>query len=204
VKASFETAVSLDPKNGDAVDDLAQYYLDAPGIVGGGVDKAATLAARVQAQLPQRAQRMRALVAEKQKDYATAEREFKGYVDSTSGRADAWVDLGAYYGRRHDADRALEALRKAYAANTAKDSSLVFLATTLNRIGRDAPLATKALQDYLAGTHWDDSAPTFQAHTLLGKQMATAGDKAAARIEYGKALALAPEYEPAKKAMAAL
>ena len=44
---SFEKAVALDPVNLEALDDLFEYYLQAPGIVGGGVDKAEGVAARI-------------------------------------------------------------------------------------------------------------------------------------------------------------
>src|ERR1039457_843595 len=37
----FELAVKLDPRNQEAVNDLFDYYLNAPGILGGGLDKAA-------------------------------------------------------------------------------------------------------------------------------------------------------------------
>ncbi|HEY4354950.1 MAG TPA: tetratricopeptide repeat protein [Acidobacteriaceae bacterium] len=204
VKASFEAAVNLDPMNGDAVDDLGEYYVAAPSIVGGGLDKAEALAARVEAKLPERALRLRALIAEKRKDYGTAEREFREHVQLSHGRDDTWLDLGSYYSRRKDYDKAADALRNAYTSNHGKDASLLGVATALDTLGRDSALAIQALQDYLAGGHWDDSAPTFRAHTLLAKFLAARGDKATAKIELNQALALAPDYDPAKKALAAL
>lgn len=46
-KNAFEKAVGLDPKNIDALDDLFEFYIDAPGIVGGGVDKAEAVARQI-------------------------------------------------------------------------------------------------------------------------------------------------------------
>ena len=40
VRTEFEAAVRLDPNNVDARSDLGEFYLEAPGIVGGGRDKA--------------------------------------------------------------------------------------------------------------------------------------------------------------------
>jgi len=40
----FEKAVALNPKNKEAINDLFEYYLEAPGFLGGGLDKAATVA----------------------------------------------------------------------------------------------------------------------------------------------------------------
>jgi cytochrome c-type biogenesis protein CcmH/NrfG len=48
-RTAFERAVQLDPKNRDALDDLFEYYFEAPGIVGGGLDKAETIAKQVAA-----------------------------------------------------------------------------------------------------------------------------------------------------------
>src|SRR5215212_1599534 len=39
-KAAWEKAVALDPKNIDAHEDLIQYYLQAPGFLGGSKEKA--------------------------------------------------------------------------------------------------------------------------------------------------------------------
>jgi cytochrome c-type biogenesis protein CcmH/NrfG len=48
-KTAFEQAVALDPKSLDALDDLFEYYFEAPSIVGGGLDKAERIAKQVQA-----------------------------------------------------------------------------------------------------------------------------------------------------------
>ena len=39
-RAEFERAVELDPGNAEARMDLSEFYIEAPGIVGGGQDKA--------------------------------------------------------------------------------------------------------------------------------------------------------------------
>ena len=44
VRAAFEAAVALDPGNGDAINDLGEFYIDAPVVIGGGLDKSAMLA----------------------------------------------------------------------------------------------------------------------------------------------------------------
>jgi tetratricopeptide (TPR) repeat protein len=202
VKSSFETAVQLDPANGAATNDLSEYYVGAPAIVGGGLDKATALADRVAARLPQPAHRIRALVAEKRKDYATAEREFRAAV-SVAGHADAWTDLGDYYSRRKQNDQAVATLRKALEANTAKDASLVDVASILYTMHREPQMAERALRDYLASNAKTDAAPAFRAHYQLGQWLAAAGDRAAANTEYTAALTLASNYAPARKALQA-
>ena len=200
VRIAFEAAVNLDPGNGDAVDDLSEYYVGAPSIVGGGIDKALALASRVEAQLPEQAHRTRGLAAEKNKDYATAEREFQAAV-ATGGRPDAWTDLGNYYARRNDKGKAVDALRHALNVDRTHDASLVDVASILLDMRIEPKLTEQTLRDYLSSNAKSDAAPAFKAHLLLGQLLQSQGDKAGARDEFARALALAHEYAPAQKAM---
>jgi tetratricopeptide (TPR) repeat protein len=200
VKAAFEAAVALDPGNGAAANDLSEFYIDAPSIIGGGLDKAAALADRIANQLPQQAHRMRALAAEKRKDYATAEREFRAAVE-VANRPDAWADLGAYYLRRGQYDQAVHALKDCLAVDRAKDASVVDAASLLDEMHREQGLAQQALREYLAGDSKSDAAPVIRVHVMLGKMLAGAGDKAGAKIEFDKALEMASGYAPAKQAL---
>jgi len=202
VKSAFEAAVQLDPANGSAANDLSEYYVGAPAIVGGGLDKATALADRVAARLPQPSHRIRALVAEKKKDFATAEREFRAAV-SVAGHADAWTDLGDYYSRRGQNDEAVAALHRALEANGAKDASLVDIASILYTLHREPQMAEHALREYLASNAKTDAAPAFKAHYQLGQLLSADGDRAGARKEYEAALALASNYAPARKALQA-
>ncbi len=54
-RQAFEKSVQLDPKNSDALDDLFDYYLDAPGFMGGGMEKAARIAAMIAGAIRRRA-----------------------------------------------------------------------------------------------------------------------------------------------------
>jgi tetratricopeptide (TPR) repeat protein len=203
VRDAFEAAVRLNPRNGDAFDDLGSYYVQAPGIVGGGLDKAAALAGRGATLLPERARILRAGIAEKQKDYATAEREFRGAAQD-SGRPDAWVDLGNYYVRRKQSDQAVAALRHAIELDKARDGSLAHAAEALMKLKAEPQMAIQALRSYLDGPSLSDSAPACKAHTDLGRLLAANGDKSAAKMEFQAALALASGYAPAKKELASL
>lgn len=203
VRNAFEAAVRLNPLNGDAVNDLSEYYIDAPSIVGGGFDKAAVLAGRSAPQLPQNAHRMRALSAERQKDYVTAEREFRA-ATAVANKPNAWADLGAFYSRRSQDDEAVEALRHAIAVDHAHDATLVDAATTLHEMNRDPGLAQHALRQYLASDAESDAAPAFRAHLLLAKVLRDQGNNADAKIEVEHSLELASTYAPARRELAAL
>ncbi len=200
VRAAFESAVMLNPGNGDAINDLGEFYVAAPAIVGGGLDKSSALANQALAQQPQAAHRILAMTAEKRKDYDTAEREFRAAV-AVANRADAWNDLGAFYRRSGEYDKAVEALKEWLAVNRAKDASLVDTASLLDRMHRESGLAEKALRDYLESGVKSDDAPAIKVHVMLGKQLENQGDKAGAKIEFETALQLAAGYAPAKQAL---
>lgn len=203
VRKAFEAAVRINPLNGDAVNDLSEYYIQAPSIVGGGLDKAALLADRSQSQLPQNAHRMRAMAAEKQKDYGTAEHEFRA-ATTVANQPDAWADLGAFYSRRAQPDKAVEALRQAIILDRAHDATLVDAATTLTEINREPRLTERTLRDYLASRSKSDAAPAFRVHVQLAKLLRDQDNSADAKIELERSLELASGYPPARKELAAI
>ena len=203
VQAAFERAVEIDPKNGDAVDDLAEYYVNAPALIGGGTDKAAALAQRELGLVPQSAHRTLALAAEANKDFGRAEVEFQAAV-LVAGRPDAWADLGHFYARRKQYDLAVDALRRCIAADTALDAAVVDAASILMMMDREQETAEKMLRGYLAGNAKSDAAPAFKVHEQLGRLLVKKGDKSGAKIEMEQALALAHDYVPAKKALQSL
>src|SRR5579872_481998 len=43
-RQNFEKAIELDPNNAEAVNDLFEFYVEAPSFIGGGLDKAVKIA----------------------------------------------------------------------------------------------------------------------------------------------------------------
>jgi tetratricopeptide (TPR) repeat protein len=200
VSAAFEQAVKLDPHFGPAVNDLGEYYIAAPSVLNGGLDKAVDLAERVAPQLPQEAHRIQAMTAEKRRDFGTAEREFRAAVD-VAQRPDAIADLGHYYYRRKQYDESVDVLKRCIATDRAKDDALVDAASILYEMHREPQLAMQALNLYLSGNAHTDAAPIARVYVLMGKLLVATGDKAGAKINFEKALQLAAKYAPAKRAL---
>jgi tetratricopeptide (TPR) repeat protein len=203
VHVAFERAVELNPTNISAMSDLGQFYVGAPSIVGGGLDKAQDLAARMQPHSPSNSHRLRALIAEKKKDMATAETEFKAAV-AAGKKPEAYVDLGFFYQRHNQPDKAVAALQAAIDADRRKDAALVDVASVLTAAHRSPQLAESLLRDYLASPMKSDAAPAFKVHVQLGDLLSQRGDTAGARREYAAAVALASNYAPARKALQGL
>ena len=201
--AAFERAVALDPENVAALRDLGEFYVEAPAIVGGGMDKAHQLAARMMTVSTTKAHRLLAQIAEKNGDEATAESEFKRAVESQRS-PEAYVDLGDFYRRRHRADQSFEAVEMAVRLDNARDASIVDAASILTAIDRSPRLAEDLLLEYLASPARSDDAPAAKVHVQLGDLMLKQGDREKARQEYQEALVLASKYAPARKALQAL
>lgn len=202
VRDAFETAVALNPNSEAACHDLGEFYTSAPAVVGGGNDKALALAFRVQNTLPETAHRIRAMAAERDKDYGAAEREFQAEA-AVAHRPGAIVDLAGFYRRRHDSARAVSTAAMTIAADHDFDSTLVEAGNILRDANQNA-LAVQAMRSYLAHGDKSDRAPAFQVHTLVAAILARSGDKAGARAEYQQALALASNYAPAQKGLGSL
>jgi tetratricopeptide (TPR) repeat protein len=200
VRVSFERAVQLDPENIHAMNDLGEFYVAAPSLIGGGLDKAQALAARMQPHFPSQAHRLLALIAEKKKEDAIAETEFCNAV-AAGKTPEAYIDLGHFYERHHQADKMVDALQSGIATDRRKGPSLVDAASILTDAHRSPELAENLLRAYLSSSGKTDDAPAFKVHVQLGDLLAQQGDPAAAHREYAAARALASNYAPARKAM---
>ena len=204
VHAAFERAVLLDPHDVLATSDLGEFYLGAPGVVGGSADKATSLANALLPQAPAKAHRLLALIAEKDhSDLATAEAEYKLAVDA-GHTPEAYSDLALFYQRHKRYDDMLAAAKQALAADTRHGPVEVDVASILTDGKRAPDLAIAALRAYLGSPNQTDEAPVPRVRVQLGTLLLKRGDKAGAKYEFTTAAALAPDYEAAQKAVASL
>src|SRR6266481_1539846 len=200
VRTEFERSVALDPNNAAARTDLAEFYLEAPGIVGGGQDKARAQVDTLAKLNPAKAHWVSGRIAEKNRDTATAEKEYRAAIGASHGGANAWLNLAGFYRKTGRFDEMQDALRHAAAAPMDQPEVLVDAASTLIRANRDLPFASQLLRRYLSSTTVEQ-APSFKAHYLLGNILEKQGDKQQAAKEYQIALALAKEFGHAREAL---
>jgi len=200
VRKAFERAVELDPENINAMSDLGEFYVAAPSLIGGGLDKAQALAARMQLHFPSQAHRLLALIAEKNKENDAAESEFCNAV-AAGKTPEAYIDLGHFYERHNQPDKMLQALQSGVGVDRRRGPALVDAASILTAAHRSPELAETLLRTYLASSAKTDEAPAFKVHVQLGDLLAHRGDLAAAHREYTATLALASNYAPARKAI---
>lgn len=203
VRAEFEESVRLDPRNVEALSDLGEFYLRAPAVVGGGVDKAQGIATQLDKVDPARAHELRGRIADAAKDYGTAEREYKQALAAAAHPAIQWVALASFYRQREQWTEMETALQNGLSSAEKDQHAAVALydgASVLTRAGRDPALAAKMLEEYLASPAKTEEAPAFLAHARLARLKEKLGDPAAANRERAEALALAHDYSPGEDA----
>jgi tetratricopeptide (TPR) repeat protein len=197
VRASFERAVELDPRSWEARTDLAEFYLEAPSIVGGGKDKARAQADEIMPLNPARAHWVKAKIAEKEKDSAAAEREYRAAITASHSGARAWFDLAYFLYHAGRLEEMSQAMQTVESSPVDRPESLRDAASVLLRAGRDYLLAIRFLRRYLASPV--EEAPAFKAHDMLGQLLEKRGDRKAAAEEFRAALALAHTYRGAQE-----
>ncbi len=202
VREEFEEAARLSPRNPDVLSDLGEFYYDAPAILGGGTDKAEAIALRLDKINPASALELRAGIAKQIKDYDAAEQDFKQAIALSEHPAFQWMSLASFYsqrGRLPEMEAAVQSGLNATERDKRAGVALFNGSSVLSKSGRNPELATRMLQEYLAGSSKTEEGPAFVAHTWLARLDAKLGDVAAARRERAAALELAHDYRPARE-----
>lgn len=163
----FERAVQLNGRNQDAVNDLFSYYLEAPGFLGGGLDKAMALADQIKTNDPAEYHSALAQIAERQKQYDLAEGQWRRAMALAPKQVGRVVDLAKFLARRgkyNESDGAF-----VQAARVAPNSRLVVYARaeTYVETKRNLDTARELLHQYLRSPLSPDDPPREEALRLL-------------------------------------
>jgi len=106
-RQAFEQSVKLDAKNSDALSDLFDYYLNAPGFLGGGYDKASAVAEKISKFDPSESYFLKAKLAQKLKEFDSAEQHLRNAIAATPHKVAgllAYAKFLANQGRQHESD----------------------------------------------------------------------------------------------------
>jgi tetratricopeptide (TPR) repeat protein len=201
VQAEFAEAARLNPRSAEALASLGEFYYAAPGVVGGGMDKAESVAAQLDQVEPARAFDMRARMAVERKDFGTAERQFKQAIAVSAHPAYQWLALASFLrqrGRLSDMESAIHSALMAASRDPHAGLVLFDGASVLIAANRESALAEKMLEDYVASNSKVEDGPAFVAHVRLARLKQQRGDTAGAEQERAAALALAHDYKPAQ------
>ena len=166
-RQNFEKAVELDPNNAEAVNDLFEFYLEAPGFIGGGMDKAAKVADRIAQRNAAEGNYARARIAEKRKDYHRAEQDLRRAMELAPYQVGRVIDLARFLakvGRYDESEQTFEAAEK-LAPHAPK--VMYARAATYIETGRNLQTARELLEKYLACSLTPDDPSRTDAQKLL-------------------------------------
>jgi tetratricopeptide (TPR) repeat protein len=169
-REAFEKAVQLDPANADAMDDLFDFYIEAPAIVGGGHDKARKLLSALAKCNPDAVYFAEARLAEDQKQFDLAEAHLRQAVLAVPGKVGQVLNLARFLARRgryEESDLVFQQARE-----MAPNSPRVLFARAETWIGtrRHPDEARALLRKYLAAKDLTpDDPPRSEAIELLKK-----------------------------------
>jgi cytochrome c-type biogenesis protein CcmH/NrfG len=96
----FERAVALDPSNKEAFGDLFDFYLDAPGFLGGGHNKAEALAARVSQTDPAEGLYLQAQIDDRHNQYDSAEQKLRKALEIAPTQPGRFLELAKFLATR--------------------------------------------------------------------------------------------------------
>lgn len=203
-RAEFQRAVELDPGNLDARQHLISYYLQAPGFLGGSVEKAREQAAKIRTIDPLRGALAYAAIANDQKDPAGAEREYRSAVAAFPESLSARQALGVFFARSARYDEAFAAFDSILALAPGDPAALFQIGRTGSLSGQNLDRAEQALKQFLEAPPRENGPRPAAAHWRLGIVYEKQGRNDLAGEEYRAALGLDPEFAEAKKSLAKL
>lgn len=166
-RRAFEKAVALDAKNVLAMNDLFEYYLEAPGFLGGGVDKAEALARRIGELDPAERHYALAKLAAKRKDPKTVESQLRHAAQAAPQQVGRLIDLAKFLarqGRLKESDSTFQ-----QAERLAPGAPVLWFekASTLIETNRDPAEARRLLELYLRAPLTPEEPSAAEARKLL-------------------------------------
>jgi Flp pilus assembly protein TadD len=163
----FEKALALDPNNHEAKNDLFDFYLNAPGFLGGGVDKAEAAARGISTERPAEYEFEEAQIAEKRNDFTGAEAHLRRAIELAPGEAGRIVDLARFLAKRGRLSESDRLFAQARTLAPEKPGIALAEARTYIENHRNLEQARKLLESYLRASLTPDDPPRQEAEKLL-------------------------------------
>ena len=164
---AFEKAVKLDAKNLEAVSDLFSYYMEAPGFLGGGSDKAAALAETIKTVNPPEYEYLSAQLAIKHKQDGTAEKHLRRALELEPKSIGRLCDLAAFLAARGRHQESAALFDQAAKLEPASPKRRFAQAKVLVEAKQNFAAARQLLDEYLKSSLTPDDPSREEARQLL-------------------------------------
>lgn len=148
-RQSFEKAVELNPANGEALNDLFEYYLQAPGFLGGGLDKAQALLPKIKAIDTAEQEFALARLQEARKDFPGAENHLRRAAELAPKSVGRVLDVARFLARRGRFPESVTWLGRAEKIAPKSPQVLFQTAQMYIEAKQNLPAARALLQEYL-------------------------------------------------------
>jgi tetratricopeptide (TPR) repeat protein len=198
MKKAWETAIALDPKNLDARTSLIQYYLQAPGFMGGSIDKAKEVAKQIIALNPAEGHRQLGNVYLSDKKPAEAEKEF---LEAVKINPDYISLLANFYTNQKQYDKAFALFEEAIKKNPQDYTSIYQVGKTSALSGQKLDRGEECLKKYLTHTPMQNEPSHAGANMRLAQIKEKRGQKAEAKKLFETALKLDGGLKEAKEGL---
>jgi tetratricopeptide (TPR) repeat protein len=163
----LEKSVQLDATNQEAVNDLFDYYLQAPGFLGGGIQKAEELAKHIASLDAAEGYYAQAQIDDKRKEYSAAEQHLRRAAELAPKQVGRVVDLAKYLANRGRLNESDAMFQEAIKMAPNKASLLFARAELYIQQKRNLSDARQLLQQYLKASLTPDDPPRERAQELL-------------------------------------
>jgi tetratricopeptide (TPR) repeat protein len=189
----FETAVQLDPNNFMAQRDLIRFEMNAPGVVGGGDEKAIKHIEELEKIDPLEGQLARGEFFITKKRMGEADGVFAKIMESNSDRIGVYLETADYFRDRHDVAKMGEAIAEAKRIDPNDRRLKFYKGVFLVLDGKNPGEAELLLKSYLDTVpDHSDLPPHAIALEWLGKLYESQKRYSEAAEEYRASLSLDP------------
>jgi tetratricopeptide (TPR) repeat protein len=197
----FETAVRLNPRNYSAVQALIEFDCAAPGIAGGGEDKALPKIEQLATMDEAEGHYAAGNCRRQKKDYPAAEVEFdKALVNAKS--PDLIFDIGDFALKRNQPERLLAVVDASRRASPSDPRTKFYRAAALILQKQKPDEAESLLREYLIAAPRRTGYPRpALAHNWLGRLFENQNNRDAAAREYAASLHADPKDKTAQEAL---
>jgi TolA-binding protein len=198
--AELERAAELDPHNVTARRDLVNFYVRAPGFVGGGEQKALDEIQQVSALDPVEGHLARLDYFQERKQWDQADEECKSILSAKPKRAGPYYEVASYYERRENG----AALRLAVTEgrqNAGDAPRFDYHRGVAAVLSGDLGDAEAPLKRYLTVPPRSNQPSPADAHVWLGRLYEKQGNHAAAVAQYQEAAKEDPNNRAARESL---
>ncbi|MEP7001017.1 MAG: tetratricopeptide repeat protein [bacterium] len=204
-KHEFDRAVELDPNSIDARSGVLQYYMLAPGFLGGSMEKAREQAAEIDKRNKLRGALAYGMLADHEKNTHDAEAAYQRAVAAAPDSAVGYNGLVNLYAREKRWSDAFATLDRVATRIPTEPNVPLAIARVAYLSGEQLPRGEEAAKRWIASPPHDASTNSRAVgHLRLGNIYEKTGRKELARAEYEMALSLNPKLEDAKKGLDAV